>query len=64
MPKTFRLSKKLQEFKHRSNFELQEHLMNIANMQKRIAAQGDKSVREKNKFDPVAHPSLFFRRDG
>ena len=38
--------------------------MNIAGMQRRIAAQGDKVNREKNFFDPVAHPSLFFRRDG
>jgi hypothetical protein len=38
--------------------------MNIAGMQRRIACQGDFSNRRNNPYDPVAHPSLFFRRDG
>jgi len=64
MPKTFKFSKKLAEYRHPNTFKLNEHLMNIAGMQRRIACQGDWVNRKQNPFDPVSHPSLFFRRDG
>lgn len=63
-PKTYNLRKKLSQNKHPNDHELVEHLLNIASMQRRMANLGDLRERAKNPTDPVAHPSLFFRRAG
>ena len=60
-PKTFNLSKKLQDQRHSGSFELNEHWKRLAAMQRNIASQAEITQRVKNKLDPVAHPSLFFR---
>lgn len=63
-PKTYDLRKQLSKNRHKNQNDLVEHLMNIASMQRRMANLGDMRERAKNPTDPVAHPSLFFRRAG
>jgi hypothetical protein len=56
------LSKKLRERRHSDDFELKEHWIRLAVMKRNIASQAEIGQRKKNKLDPVAHPSLFFRK--
>ena len=46
------------------SFQLTEHAQNLASLQRRLNQIGDIKERQKNPFDPIAYPSLFFRRQG
>jgi hypothetical protein len=63
-PKTMQLRQMLAgKYKKEKNFIDQEHAMNWKNQRERIQNVGKSmSERKKNQFDPVAYPSLFFRR--
>jgi len=63
-PKTYELGRKLSLNKKRNNFHMDEHLKNLASLQKRIGDLGSANERKKNPYDPLSHPSLFFRRAG
>lgn len=44
--------------------DFEEHIKNLASLQKRISDIGCLNDRKKNPSDPIAHPSLFFRKVG
>ncbi|CAD8141528.1 unnamed protein product [Paramecium pentaurelia] len=48
----------------KEKFEQYEHEMNIKAQKRRIGSAGSMQERKKNQFDPIAHPPVFFRREG
>jgi hypothetical protein len=54
----------LSENKKNNKYHLEEHLKNMNSLQKRLQRIESCNIldRKKNPYDPVAHPSLFFRR--
>lgn len=65
-PLNYRKNKKLlADNKRREkcfDFNLTEHASNLASLQRRLNQIGDIKERQKNPYDPIAYPSLFFRR--
>jgi len=61
-PKTFHLSKKLNQNRRRNMHHFEEHIKNLASLQRRISSIGSINDRKKNPCDPLLYPSLFFRR--
>ena len=63
-PKTFAKSKALQRNRafNQNNHAQEEHLRNLAALQKRMNAVGSKQERMKNKWDPLSNPVYFFRK--
>eukprot|EP01022_Parablepharisma_sp_SALTPOND_P000950 TRINITY_DN105319_c1_g1_i1.p3 TRINITY_DN105319_c1_g1~~TRINITY_DN105319_c1_g1_i1.p3 ORF type:complete len:201 (-),score=0.17 TRINITY_DN105319_c1_g1_i1:653-1255(-) len=63
-PNTFSLISKLSENKKYNHHALGEHVKNMISLQKRLRRieSGNIQDRKKNPYDPIAHPSLFFRR--
>ena len=61
-PKSFHMSKKINENRRRNMFHFEEHIKNLASLQKRINSIGSVQDRMKNPCDPLMHPSMFFRK--
>ena len=58
------MAKKIKENKSGNHFALNAHVSNLASLQRRLNSVGNIQMRRKNAFDPIAYPSLFFRREG
>lgn len=61
-PKSFHMSKKINENRRRNMFNFEEHIKNLASLQRRINSIGSIQDRKKNPTDPLAYPSMFFRK--
>jgi len=65
-PPGFEIMKKaIPKYKKLNDFQQQEHYFHLRSQQRRIQSIGKSMVeRKKNPYDPIAHPSYFFREPG
>jgi len=63
-PKTYGLIKRLTVNKKSkaNHYEHNEHLKNLASLQKRLNNVGSKDDRKKNPHDPLSNPVFFFNK--
>ena len=63
LPEKYMKKKTLPNYKKQNDYINQQHALNLQSQQRRIGSIG-KSMheRKKNEFDPIAHPSVFFRK--
>lgn len=73
LPSTWELKQRLISNRRPDHYAMDEHFKTLASMRKRMALIGTVSAksltfqpsdRVRNPNDPIAHPSLFFRREG
>lgn len=71
-PKTFSLIDKLSKNKKTNSFYMDEHMKNLSSLHRRLTEIKSVRVyfltsqgrdRKKNPNDPIAYPSLFFRKN-
>ena len=58
-PVSFKLSKKLTENRRQNQYEVTEHVKNLASLQRRLSSMNNFQMRKKNENDPLTHPARF-----